>query len=118
MVRQAIWVGMGECVLFAVPIALGLLVALGWGWSIGLLWGVATVGVGRLVRWGFLSILLREGRNGRAAGGASLARYVLVALLAVGGVLAGLPPLAVAGGLLLPSVGLWCWTVRVARTSG
>jgi hypothetical protein len=101
----------------AVATALGLLV-LGWEWSVGLGWGFAAVGAGRLVRWGFLKVLVREGRGGVAAGLSGLARQLFLSLVAVGGILAGLPPLAVAGGLLVPTVGRWIWTVRLARTPG
>lgn len=117
MVRQAIWVGMGEGLGLALPLALGLLV-LGWEWSLGLMWGFAVVGGGRLVRWGFLHVLLREGRGGVAAGLAAVARHLFLFLLAAGGILAGLPPLAVAGGLVIPTVGRWLWTVRFARALG
>ncbi len=117
MVRRAIWVGMGESLGLALPLALGLLI-LGWEWSLGLVWGIAAVGAGRLARWGFVTMLLRDGRGGFAAGLAAIARHLLLSLLAVGGVLAGLPPLAVGGGLLLPTVGRWAWTVRFARTPG
>jgi len=116
MTRQAIWVGIEEGVWLAVPTALGLL-ALGWEWSVGLLWGFAAVAGGRLVRWGFLTVIVREGRGGFAAAGLSaVARQFFLVSLSLGGVLAGLPPLAVAGGLLVPTVGRWIWTVRVART--
>lgn len=108
---------MAEGLGLALPAAVGLLV-LGWPWSLGLLVGVAAVGVGRLVRWGLVGVLLREGGGGIAAGLAGVARHLLVTILAVGGVLAGLPPLAVAAGLLVPSVGRWIWTVRLARTAG
>lgn len=90
----------------------------GWGWSVGLLVGFAAVGIGRLARWGFVRVLVRDQGSGLAAGLAGFARHVFVSLLAVGGILAGLPALAVAGGLLIPTVGRWIWTVRLARTPG
>jgi len=117
MVRQGIWVGMGESVWLALPVALGLL-ALGWEWSVGLLWGLAAVGAGRLVRWGLLTVMRREGGTGITAGLSGFARHLFIALLASGGILAGLPPLAVAGGLLVPTLGRWIWTVRLARALG
>lgn len=119
MVRDAVCVGMDEGFGLAALAAVGLLV-LGWGWvwPVGLLWGFATVGAGRVVRWGLVVLMLREGGGGLAAGLSAVARQLLVSLLAVGGVLTGLPPLAVAGGLLIPSLGRWCWTVRLARTPG
>lgn len=117
MVRQGIWVGMGEGSWLAVPIALGLLV-LGWEWSVGLLWGFAAVGAGRLVRWGLLKVMLRDGQGGFAAGLSGVARQFFIALFAAGGIVAGLPPLAVAGGLLVPTLGRWVWTVRLARALG
>lgn len=115
--RQAIWVGMGEGLWLAVPVAVGLLV-LGWQWSVGLLWGFAVVGAGRLVRWGLLTVMLGEGRGGFVAGLSGVVRQLFVALLAAGGIVAGLPPLAVGGGLLIPSVGVWWWMVRLARSAG
>lgn len=117
MARQGIWIGMREGSWLALPMALGLLVC-GWEWSVGLLWGFAAVGAGRLVRWGLLTVVLREGQRGFAAGLSGLARQLFIVLFAAGGILAGLPPLAVAGGLLVPTLGRWIWTVRLARALG
>ncbi len=117
MGRGGVWVGMGEGLVVAVPVAAGLLAVGGW-WAAGLLWGLAAVAAGRLARWGLLQVVVREGGGGGAAGVAGVARQALVSVLAVGGVMAGLPPLAVAGGLVLPTVGRWIWTVRLARTLG
>lgn len=111
------WVGVGEGIGLALPVALGLLV-LGWGWAVGVLWGLAVVAGGRLMRWWLLKVLVREGGRGLAAGLVAVARQALVALLAFGGIALGLPPLAIAGGLLLPTVGRWIWTVRVVRSTG
>ncbi len=116
MVRQGIWVGMEEGLWLALPVAVGLFF-LGWEWSVGLGWGIAGVGAGRLVRWGFLKVIVREGR-GRAAALPALARQLFLALFAAGGIVAGLPPLAVAAGLLIPTIGRWIWTVRLARVPG
>jgi len=117
MVRHAIWVGMREGLWVALPTAVGFL-ALGWEWAVGLGWGFAAVGAGRLARWGFVMAMLRDGRGGAAAGLSGLARHLFLALFAVGGVVAGLPPLAVAAGLVVPTVGRWIWTVKLARAPG
>lgn len=117
MVREAVWLGMGEGLGLALPLALGFLI-LGWEWPVGLLWGFAAVGIGRLVRWNLIALMLREGGGGLAAGLTGVARHLLVSFLTVGGILAGLPALAVAGGLLIPTLGRFFWMVRLARTPG
>lgn len=114
---MAVWLGMGESLGLAFALALALL-ALGWSWGVGLLVGFAAVGIGRIVRWCLIALILREGGGGWAAGLSAVARYLLVAFLAVGAILSGLPALAVAGGLLLPTLGRWVWMVRLARAAG
>lgn len=108
---------MREGLAVGLPVAVGLL-AVGVWWTAGLVWGLAVVAAGRLVRWGLLQVAGRGGGGGWSAGLAGAARQMLVSMLAVGGVEAGLPPLAVVGGLLVPTVGRWLWTVRLARASG
>lgn len=105
---------MGEGLAVGVPVAAGLL-AVGGLWTAGLVWGLGAVAAGRLVRWGLLQVAGRGGGGGWSAGLVGAARQVFVSVLAVGGVGAGLPPLAVVGGLLVPTVGRWLWTVRLAR---
>lgn len=115
--HDAILVGVKEGGLLAAVLG-GALLIVGWRWSLGVLGGVAAVAIGRLV-WGQLVAILVRERGGRiAAGVASLVRQVLIGGLAVGGILSGLPPLAVAGGLLLVALGSVMGTVNVARSSG
>ncbi|HEU68368.1 MAG TPA: hypothetical protein ENN53_04030 [Candidatus Acetothermia bacterium] len=114
--REAILVGLKEGGLLAAVLAAALL-PVSWRWSLGVVGGVAAVAIGRLV-WGQLLAILVRDRGGRvAASAASFIRQVLVGGLAVGGIGVGLPPLAVAGGLLLAALGRVVGTVNLARTS-
>ncbi|MCX7750481.1 MAG: hypothetical protein N2320_02835 [Candidatus Bipolaricaulota bacterium] len=109
--------GLREAVGLALPLAVGISV-LGWTWPLGVFVGLGAVASGRLLRWGLIAILRREGGGGLAAGLAGTVRHIFVSLLALGGVALGLPPLAVSAGLLLPTLGRLIWTVRVVRSVG
>ncbi|MBC7220233.1 hypothetical protein H5T55_01910 [Candidatus Bipolaricaulota bacterium] len=115
--RDAILVGVKEGGLLAAVLAAALLVV-GWRWSLGVVGGMAAVVIGRLA-WGHLVAILVWDRGGRvAAAVASLVRQGLAGGLAVGGILVGLPPLAVVGGVLLAVLGRVVGTVNLARASG
>lgn len=114
--HDAILVGLREGGLLAAVLAAALLVV-GWQWSLGVVGGVAAVAIGRLA-WGHLVAILVRDRGGRgAAAVASLVRQGLVGGVVAGGILAGLPPLAVGGGLLLAVLGRVVGTVNLARAS-
>jgi len=115
--KSALWVGVREGFWLGVPVAV---VLAGWGaqWPLGLVWGWGAVAVGRAVRWALIGVALREGTGPRAAGLIAVGRQALVAGLALAGPALGLPPLALAGGLLLPTLGRWIWTVRLVRSIG
>ncbi|MGC9529704.1 MAG: hypothetical protein ACP5G2_03695 [Candidatus Bipolaricaulaceae bacterium] len=105
-VRGAVWIGIREAAVLAVPVGAALL-ALGPRWAGGLVWGVAAVTAGRLAGWWSWQLLRDEGRPAVGAGLSALARQLLMGGLAVAGIAAGLAPLAVAAGLCLPPLCLW-----------
>ncbi len=116
--RGALWVGVREGLWLGLPAALAF-VAMGWSvlWPLGLLWGWGAVAVGRVLRWALVRGALREGSLARAAGLIAVGRQVVVAALAFAGPVIGLPPWAVVGGLLLPILGRWIWTVHLVWSS-
>ena len=113
---RASLVGLSEALLISLALAAGL-----W-WldprlALGVPWGVAAVGAGRLVGLLFTVSLPRERRAGLAAGLMGPARILLVGALSVAGIPLGLSPLGVALGLSLPPLALWGKVVILRRFS-
>ncbi len=86
--------------------ALGLGVALGWRWGVGVLWGVGAIVLGHGVSWAYLPLLMRAPRPGPAAGAMAGARLLLYAAVSLLGISLGLAPLGVCAGLLIPGLTL------------
>jgi len=95
--------------------ALGFLALLFWRqeWLSGFVYGFLLI---FFLRLGY-SYLARLGQKSSILGLLALFKQVLLAGLAVFGILLGLPPIGVALGLSLWPISLWIWAFRHVRES-
>ena len=82
-------------------------------WLPGFVYGFLLV---FFVRWGYV-YLARLGHKAALLGLLAFAKQVLLAGLAILGILLGLPPIGVALGLFLWPLSLWIWAFRHVRES-
>ncbi len=107
------WMGLREGAVLAAPVSLGL-IALGWSWPLAVWWGMGCVAASRMVA--LLMDRTPPARQKSAwAAMSALGGFLLMALLALGGISIGLPPLGVVAGLCSATTGLWARAWLLAR---
>ncbi len=109
------WIGIREGALLAAVLSVALS-ALGWGWPLGVWWGLLAVAAPR----GVASLLDRNLETGSSRLWTSIAAFggqMLMAALALGGVAAGLPALAVIAGLGAAAFGVWARAWALSRAA-
>ncbi len=109
------WIGLREGALLAAVASLGLS-AYGWAWPVAVWWGLGCVAGARAAGY-LLDRNLPDRRGALWTGVAAAGGYLLMAVLAVGGISAGLPALGVVAGLGAATGGLWARAWSMARST-